>query len=136
MIRSAIIEDVSAIRRSLTAFLNTETGCEVVASCESVEEFLALDASAIEVNVILSDIGLPGMNGIEGIRLFKKLYPDAERLKGQPDNTGYNVLSERIEDMVEAGIIDSTKAIRCALVNAASVTGMFLTSECSIITIH
>lgn len=60
----------------------------------------------------------------------------AERLKNQPDNTGYNVLSERIEDMVDAGIIDSTKAIRCALVNAASVAGMFLTSECSIITIH
>ena len=78
MIRIAIIEDVSAIRRSLTTFLNTESGCEVVASCESVEEFLALDASAIQVNVILSDIGLPGMNGIEGIKLFKKLYPDAE----------------------------------------------------------
>ena len=78
MIRIAISEDVSAIRRSLTTFLNTESGCEVVASCESVEEFLALDASAIQVNVILSDIGLPGMNGIEGIKLFKKLYPDAE----------------------------------------------------------
>lgn len=50
-------------------------------------------------------------------------------------NNGYNVLSEKIEDMVEAGIIDSTKALRCALTNAVSVAGMFLTSECSIITI-
>lgn len=49
---------------------------------------------------------------------------------------GYNVLSGKVEDMVESGIIDSTKAIRCALVNAASVAGMFITSECSIITIH
>ena len=52
MIRIAIIEDVSAIRRSLTTFLNTESGREVVASGESVEEFLALEASAIQVNVI------------------------------------------------------------------------------------
>ena len=52
MIRIAIIEDVSAIRRSLTTFLNTESGCEVVASCESVEEFLALDASAIQLSLI------------------------------------------------------------------------------------
>jgi chaperonin GroEL len=51
------------------------------------------------------------------------------------DNNGFNVLTNTVEDMVKAGIIDSTKAIRCALTNAASVAGMFLTSECSIIQI-
>jgi len=78
MIKIAIIEDVPAIRRSLSAFLGTEKDCEVVASCGSVEDFLVLDASALQIDVILSDIGLPGMNGIEGIKLFKKLYPNAE----------------------------------------------------------
>lgn len=50
-------------------------------------------------------------------------------------NMGYNALTGEIVDMVEAGIIDSTKALRCALTNAVSVAGMVLTSECSIITI-
>lgn len=50
-------------------------------------------------------------------------------------NLGYNVLNDKMEDMVECGIIDSTKALRCALVNAVSVAGMLLTSECSIVTI-
>ena len=50
-------------------------------------------------------------------------------------NKGYNALTGEIVDMVEAGIIDSTKALRCALVNAVSVAGMVLTSECSIITV-
>lgn len=50
-------------------------------------------------------------------------------------NIGYNALTGKIVDMVEAGIIDSTKALRCALTNAVSVAGMLLTSECSIITI-
>lgn len=50
-------------------------------------------------------------------------------------NIGYNVLTEKTEDMVEAGIIDSTKALRVALQNAVSVAGMILTSECSIITV-
>ncbi len=49
-------------------------------------------------------------------------------------NIGYDALSGKITDMVEAGIIDSTKALRCALTNAVSVAGMVLTSECSIIT--
>lgn len=50
-------------------------------------------------------------------------------------NAGYNALTGEVEDMVEAGIIDSTKALRCALTNAVSVAGMVLTSECSIITV-
>lgn len=49
-------------------------------------------------------------------------------------NAGYNVLTGNVEDMVKAGIIDSTKALRFALTNAVSVAKMFLTSECSIIT--
>lgn len=51
-------------------------------------------------------------------------------------NFGYNVLTDSIEDLVKAGIIDSTKALRCALTNAVSVAGMILTSECSITTLH
>lgn len=67
--------------------------------------------------------------GIDG---SKKLL----EVKKQFGNIGYNVLTNKIEDMVEAGIIDATKALRCALTNAVSVAGMLLTSECSIITIH
>ena len=57
------------------------------------------------------------------------------QVKAKDLNFGYNALTDNIEDMVEAGIIDSTKALRCALVNAVSVAGTALTSECSIITI-
>lgn len=49
-------------------------------------------------------------------------------------NLGYNVKSEKVEDLIESGIIDSTKALRCALTNAASVAGTALISECMIIT--
>lgn len=49
-------------------------------------------------------------------------------------NVGYNVKSEKVEDLIEAGIIDSTKALRCALTNAASVAGTALISECMIVT--
>jgi len=59
-----------------------------------------------------------------------------EKVSAASLNVGYNVLTGNIEDMVESGIIDSTKALRCALQNAASVAGMILTSECSIITTH
>ena len=60
----------------------------------------------------------------------------SEQVINETGDNGYNVLTGNIENMVESGIIDSTKALRCALVNAVSVAGMFLTSECSIVTTH
>lgn len=66
--------------------------------------------------------------GVEGGTILKEL------VSGKKENDGYNVLTDKIENMVDAGIIDSTKALICALTNAVSVAGMILTSECSIIT--
>jgi chaperonin GroEL len=43
---------------------------------------------------------------------------------------GYNAKKEEFENMFEAGIIDPTKVTRVALENAASVSGMLLTTEC------
>lgn len=46
------------------------------------------------------------------------------------DNYGYNAKSEKYEDLLEAGVVDPTKVSRVAIENAASVAGMFLTTEC------
>lgn len=47
-------------------------------------------------------------------------------------NIGFNTRTGELVDLIEAGIIDSTKALRCALQNAASIAGMILTTECLI----
>lgn len=47
-------------------------------------------------------------------------------------NNGYNTRTGEIVDLINVGIIDSTKALRCALQNAASIAGMLLTTECLI----
>lgn len=48
-------------------------------------------------------------------------------------NKGYNARSEKVEDLVEAGVIDPVKVLRCSLQNAASAAGMLLTTECLIV---
>lgn len=48
-------------------------------------------------------------------------------------NYGLNVKSYEVEDMFEAGIIDPVKVTRVALENAASVSGLLLTTECVIV---
>ncbi len=48
------------------------------------------------------------------------------------DDFGYNARADRYEPLFAAGVIDPTKVTRVALQNAASVAGMFLTTECVI----
>jgi len=48
---------------------------------------------------------------------------------------GYNAHTEKFENLLEAGVIDPTKVARIAMENAASIAGMFLTTECAIVDI-
>ncbi|MFW5898944.1 MAG: chaperonin GroEL [Jiangellaceae bacterium] len=52
-----------------------------------------------------------------------------ERVRGLPDNHGLNALTGEYEDLIEAGVIDPAKVTRSALQNAASIAGLFLTTE-------
>jgi chaperonin GroEL len=51
------------------------------------------------------------------------------RVKGEKPGMGLNALTEQIEDLVKAGIVDPAKVTRSALENAASIAGMLLTTE-------
>ena len=50
-------------------------------------------------------------------------------LKG---DEGFNALTEKYENLVEAGVIDPTKVVRSALQNAASIASLLLTTEAMI----
>jgi chaperonin GroEL len=48
-------------------------------------------------------------------------------------NIGYNFLTDEVEDLLEAGVIDPVKVTTTALQNAASVSGTLLTTNCAVI---
>ncbi len=56
-----------------------------------------------------------------------------EQVKKAESKSGYNVMSEKIEDMVAAGIIDPTKVTRTALQNASSIAALLVTTEAVIV---
>jgi DNA-binding NarL/FixJ family response regulator len=71
----AIIEDQRDIRECLTFLISGTEGYTCTGSYRSMEE--ALDRIGKQLpNIVLSDIGLPGMDGIEGIRILKERHPD------------------------------------------------------------
>ncbi len=79
MIEVVIVEDNPIIREGLEALINgTEGYCCLAAfyDCETLLEKL----STVAPDIVLMDIVLPGMNGIEGVRHVKAKYPDVEVL--------------------------------------------------------
>ena len=94
--------------------------------------------------------GLTGENADEstGIRIVERAIEEPLRqivenaglegsvvvnnVKNEKGDYGYNARADRYEDLRKAGIIDPAKVARVALENAASIAGMFLTTECVI----
>ena len=63
--------------------------------------------------------------GLEGAIIVQKV-------KDGKDDYGYNARTDKFENFFESGVIDPAKVTRVALENAASIAGMFLTTECVI----
>lgn len=75
VIRVAIIEDVRSLREGFRMLIDGTPGFQCSGSFRTMEE--ALDKIGFDLpDVVLADIGLPGMSGIEGARVLKERYPD------------------------------------------------------------
>ncbi|MCH8621392.1 response regulator transcription factor [Undibacterium sp. TS12] len=76
-ISALIIEDHPIYRDALLLFMRHLLGAAQVAAVTSTEEALAQSASHAGLRLILLDLRLPGMNGVEAICSLRKHYPDA-----------------------------------------------------------
>ncbi|HMO81847.1 MAG TPA: response regulator transcription factor [Pyrinomonadaceae bacterium] len=72
--RVAIVEDIAGIRESLGELLNISDSYECTALYRSMEDALARISFDVP-DVVLCDIGLPGMNGLDGMKILKEQYP-------------------------------------------------------------
>ncbi|KXH85792.1 chaperonin GroEL [Chryseobacterium kwangjuense] len=116
----------------------------------AVEEGIVAGGGVALVRAISALENLTGINSDEttGIKIVKRAIEEplrqivanaggegsvivAKVAEGQGD-FGYNAKTDEYVNMLEAGIIDPTKVTRVALENAASVSGMLLTTECVI----
>jgi DNA-binding NarL/FixJ family response regulator len=75
MITVAIVEDDDVIREGIREYLESQENLICTAAKPSVEHFLAVLNEETEPDVILMDIGLPGMSGISGMKLITEKYP-------------------------------------------------------------
>ena len=77
MLKVSVIEDDKLIRDELEKMLNNSTTCQCVSSYNNCENALK-DLARTEPDVILLDIELPGMSGIDGIKKIKEILPECD----------------------------------------------------------
>lgn len=74
-IRILIVDDHGVMRAGLRALLQDDPAIEVIGEAASGEEMIQL-LSQVSPEVVLLDIGLPGIGGIEATRLIKRIRPE------------------------------------------------------------
>lgn len=93
----SIVEDVSTVRDGLATLIEGADDISCVGRYGSVEGLLA-DLGTNRTDIVLMDIGLPGLSGVEGVKLLKESYPDMKVLM----LTVYDN-NERVFDAICAG---------------------------------
>jgi DNA-binding NarL/FixJ family response regulator len=71
----AIVEDMRDLREGLVALVNGTIGFRCTGAYRTMEDALAKIDAALP-DVVLTDIGLPGMSGVEGIKILRERYPE------------------------------------------------------------
>jgi DNA-binding NarL/FixJ family response regulator len=74
----ALVEDDPEVRWLLSDYLHRQPGLNMVVVCESAEQFLAELPDALPPDVVLLDLGLPGLSGLEALPLIKQRLPRAD----------------------------------------------------------
>jgi DNA-binding NarL/FixJ family response regulator len=77
VIRVAVVEDDDATREGLGRLISATSGFECAGAFRSVEEALRYTLDP-RPDVLLLDIGLPGMSGCEGVRALQQVYPTTQ----------------------------------------------------------
>ena len=97
MIKIAIVEDNNTLRSSLESLFNRTEGMRCVASLNNLLNVISEVGSALP-EIILMDIGLPNISGIEGVRTVKTHFPNIQVLM-------FTVFDddEKIFDAIRAG---------------------------------
>ncbi|HYC21487.1 MAG TPA: chaperonin GroEL [Candidatus Bathyarchaeia archaeon] len=129
--KKARVEDaLHATRAAVEEGIVPGGGVALLRSSASLEKLHVADEEKVGVNIVRRSCEDPlrwiATNaGQEGSIVL-------DRVKNGKGAFGFNAATEEYEDLIKAGIIDPTKVVRTAILNASSVAGLLLTTEAMI----
>ena len=126
--KKARVEDaLHATRAAVEEGIVPGGGTALIRATSQIGDLKLSGDEATGASIIISAIEAPlrqlsANAGLEGALIV-------EKVKNASGNEGYNVASGEYVDLIEAGVVDPTKVTRSALQNAASISGLMLTTE-------
>jgi|TARA_B110000467_G_C18335722_1_gene497504 chaperonin GroEL len=129
--KKARVEDaLHATRAAVEEGIVPGGGVALIRAAQAIDSLKLEGDEAIGAQIIKIAVAGPIRQlcenaGVEGSVVVKEIL-------SREGNIGYNVATDVYEDMLKAGVVDPTKVTRSALQNAASISGLLLTTECMI----
>ncbi|MDE6432231.1 MAG: chaperonin GroEL [Opitutales bacterium] len=128
--KDRVDDALHATRAAVEEGISTGGSVALLRTGKAIEALKLKGDEAIGVDIVRRAIEAPLRQlcenaGVEGSLVVQEV------LRGS-GSFGYNVATDKFEDLMKAGVIDPTKVTRSALQNAASVAGLLLTTECMI----
>lgn len=126
--KKARVEDaLHATRAAVEEGIVVGGGVALLRAIDAIGKVKAEGDIAVGVNIVKKALAEPVRQiannaGAEG----SVVVMETIKLTG---NVGFNAVSEKYEDLIDAGVIDPTKVVRIALENAASISSLLLTTE-------
>lgn len=105
-------------------------GVALIRCQKALDDVEAVGDEAIGVDIIRRALEAPLRQLV--LNAGKEAALVVEKVKGSKGNIGYNVATGDYVDLVKEGVLDPAKVTRGALQNAASVSGLLLTTECMV----
>lgn len=126
------IEDaLEAVRSAQMEGIVPGGGTALLRAVKNLEVPVESEDQAVGVQILISAVQAP----VRQMAINSGRSPDiiCNLVENEEGNVGYNFLTDTVEDLLEAGVIDPVKVTRTALQNAASVSGTLLTTNCAVI---
>jgi chaperonin GroEL len=129
--KKARVEDaLHATRAAVEEGIVPGGGVALIRAAQAIDSLSLEGDEAIGAQIIKTAVAGPIRQlcenaGVEGSVVVKEIL-------ASEGNIGYNVATDVYEDLLGAGVVDPTKVTRSALQNAASISGLLLTTECMI----
>jgi chaperonin GroEL len=129
--KKARIEDaLAATRAALEEGIVAGGGTALLRAQDALSKLLFEDDRRIGVAIIDRALEAPLRTIAENAGREGSVIVDHVRAKS--GNEGFNAATGEIVDLVKAGVVDPTKVVRTTLENAASISGLLLTTECAV----
>jgi chaperonin GroEL len=125
--KARIVDAMHATKAAVEEGIVTGGGIALLRAAKALAALRLIGDQQIGVNIVARAIEEPlrwiannaGEEGSIVVAKVKEMKPD----------DGFNALNGKYENLVKAGVIDPTKVVRSALLNAASIASLLLTTE-------